>query len=219
VNKILGLASVVFLACILIALAVGLSGCGGDDEQTDDASLAGVTDPSAADTGTPSPQVANPTYGGTPPTNTGGTTPTGGTSTPSDPASGIAFEEVQLKSPVKTITIKKGNTILEFKRFKYEDWEGKVQLCEMPADETKVKRKKEAWLATFDIYRVEVEDKKKEAKKDVDTLSDFPFVSPRPSKQSQENQPGQSGNQNQLPTGQIPGAVPPGTPGQRPPGW
>jgi hypothetical protein len=95
-----------------------------------------------------------------------------------DPKAPISFEMVPgIIKPIKNVVEKDKETkmVFTYKRFKYKDWEGNICVCQMPEGETKVQRTKDAWLATFDFYKVFVEKKK------VKRMSDFPFVSPPPS--------------------------------------
>jgi hypothetical protein len=100
--------------------------------------------------------------------------------------------------------MKHDNATVEYLRFQYKDWEGKTQVCEMPAGEAKVARTEGAWTATFDIYKKEAVQKT-EKKEPVKRLNDFPFISPPPQSQPSQQQqaPGYPGYPT-YPTGPAP---------------
>lgn len=179
--------------CILLVSIVCLTGCSKNQD-------AGVMP--AGGPGTPPPMPGGATAPVARPGATTATAPVG----PNDP---IAFDLVPgIMKPIKTIVEKdkEAKMVFTYKRFKYKDWDGNICVCQIPDGETKVKRTKDAWLATFDIYKVLIEKKK------VSRMHDFPFVSPPPGSEggqgnsSQQQLPKPGTDSSSIP---APGATPP----------
>jgi hypothetical protein len=83
-----------------------------------------------------------------------------------------------------------GGFKVESLRFKYAGPDGKICVCEMPADEAKQFRSPKEWSSTFELYRTASTDKPTKRKKQkIERLNDFPFVSPPPAQPSGNKQP------------------------------
>lgn len=102
----------------------------------------------------------------------------------------LAFDQVALESDVKRVTSKQGPVYLHFS---YCDQDGRVYKCVMPEAMSKESRLPDEWLRVFAIYRLPEVVKKKAAPKNPleKSVTDFPFISPRPSSTAQTStQPG-----------------------------
>jgi len=206
VKRRFGPTSLFVLACMLTVAAVWLAGCGRGDDSAASAGNPPAGGQAAYPSGTAS-TPATPVVPGSPPTSMPipgpGVTPTPGgpaipggptgpvqagtTAAPAAPAAPrtatVPFERALLKSAVTRLRLKVAGGTLDFLRFKYADWEGKVRVCEMPASEAKINRTPPEWIATFDIYRQETQTTGLKTQKKVKRLTDFPFVSPPPAEQ------------------------------------
>lgn len=176
----------IFCGCVLVVAAVALTGCGKDDEQVTDTSSAPqvsfATDPGAG----PGAAPANPALSGAP-----GALPTGAPASPGalPPASTgnqtaggfpqVAFSAVKKNSAVETVTDRQNGTVVKFLRFKYSDWNGNINVCELPEIESKAIRTTGNWIVTFDVYKIKSTGDKISKKKVRSRLADFPFISPK----------------------------------------
>lgn len=197
--------TIAFLICGLAFSLASLTGCG---KNQDAGTMAPATSPGMPGQGVPgAPGAQMPGQGMT---NTPGAPGAPGAQAAAAPQSTaipkapVEFNQLKLASPVKTVMLKEEGISIEFLRFKYTDWQGKTWLCEMPANEAKVARSENEWLAAFDVYRKESTTAKTTEKKSVKRLNDFPFVSPPPAEKQQQPGTQGSGTSNQLP-GRLPG--------------
>lgn len=201
-ERLLRPAGLIALVFALVIMAVVLAGCGKSDQAAAPTAPGG---PGAMPPGMgmPPPPGGVPAAPGGPPTMPGmpgmpgmpqsypGAPGAAPAPTPAaaparqgpPPAGAVALEKAPLKSPIQHVTLKSGDSSLQFVRFKYADSDGKVNICEMPASEAQVLRTPDEWLATFDLYKQEVETKTVVKKKTIERMNDFPFVSPPPSQQ------------------------------------
>lgn len=218
-DRLIRFAGVVFLAFCIVFPLLFITGCGkgeGDVNATASGTPTMPVMPGASMPGTGMPGssgMSRPGMPGQPMVGPGmpgspgmpgapGTPPTNApvSNAPKKPV--VEFSQVQLASPVKHISMKHDNATVEYLRFQYKDWEGKTQVCEMPAGEAKVARTEGAWIATFDIYKKEAVQKT-EKKEPIKRLNDFPFISPPPQTQPNQQQqtPSYPGSYPTYPTG------------------
>lgn len=127
----------------------------------------------------------------------------------------LSFDQLTLESPAKTVKDKNG---LSFLHFKYADSDGKVYECVLPSAMSQGQYTLSEWASTFNAYRLpKVLAQKKVGNRD--NLGDFPFISPKPQAQPQEQQQAQpsapsapvSGPGDSLPTLPGPSGPPPGS--------
>lgn len=200
--------TIAFLICGLAFSLAFLTGCG---KKQDAGTMAPATSPGLPGQGvpgapgTPMQGQGMPSAPGAPGAPGAQTTAAPGTTTqPTANSKTLEFNQLKLASPVQTVMLKEEGISIEFLRFKYTDWQGKVWLCEMPSSEAKVARSESAWIAAFDVYKKESTTTKTTEKKSVKRLNDFPFVSPPPAEKQQQPGTQGSGTSNQLP-GRLPG--------------
>lgn len=222
-KKIFRSSIAILCVCVLAVVVVALTGCGkGGDQSADTSAATPAATPSApgngsaanmpglggpsAPAGAPAAPAATPVASATP-----SAVPTGtaATATGADESAGgfpkIAFSAVKKNSPIKVVTDKQNGLVIKFLRFKYSDWNGAVNICELPEVESKAMHTAGNWVVTFDAYKIISATAKTSKKKVRARLTDFPFISPKPtagqglpSIGSGLNSPGGSGSSNGL---------------------
>ncbi len=125
----------------------------------------------------------------------------------------VPFDQLTLETKPKITKDKNG---LVFLKFRYADNEGKVYDCVLPHAMSQGQYTLGEWMSTFNAYRInKVVAQKKVAAGE--NLGDYPFISPKPVPQPNQQQPGTQPGQMQPPM--PPGAAPePMVPYPPPPG-
>ena len=117
----------------------------------------------------------------------------------------VPFSALTFESKPRATKDKNGLTFL---KFRYADNDGKVYDCVLPNAMSRGQYTLGEWLSTFNAYRLpKVVAQKKGAARE--NLGDYPFISPKPAKQTTPQQPGA------VPPGEVP-PMPPGV-GPEPP--
>ncbi|MEN6520369.1 MAG: hypothetical protein ABFD46_04360 [Armatimonadota bacterium] len=196
-KKIFQSSIAILCVCLLAMVLVALTGCGNKgNEQAAGTSAesqpAAQGTPATPGTGAPPelPGVGN--QAGNPATTASATPATSATTTPgttssaastADQSAGgfpkLTFSAVKKNSPVKVVTDRQNGVVIRFFHFKYSDWNGIVNVCELPEVESKAMRTAGNWVVTFDAYKIKSATAKTSKKKVRTRLTDFPFVSPK----------------------------------------
>jgi len=125
----------------------------------------------------------------------------------------VAFTQLALETSVKRTKNQNGQVFL---RFRYADNDGSIYDCELPEAMSKGTYSVAEWARTFNAYRLPKVVGHKKTDKTVQTVGDFPFISPKP---KETPKPAQAQKNPNIEIPKLPAMpAPSATPSAAPPG-